>query len=69
MTASTSSGTVFITSAIWSDSLTGRYVGVVTIYQRFEGESEGGLKYKDTTKKDITIYVEKKANADPGKNC
>lgn len=38
----------------------GRYVGVVTIYQRFEGESEGGLKYKDTTKKDITIYVEKK---------
>jgi len=38
----------------------GRYVGVVTIYQRFEGESEGGLKYKDTTKKDITIYVERK---------
>ncbi len=38
----------------------GRYVGVVTIYQRFEGESEDGLKYKDTTKKDITIYVERK---------
>jgi hypothetical protein len=38
----------------------GRYVGVVTIYQRFEGESDDGLKYKDTTKKDITIYVEKK---------
>lgn len=38
----------------------GRYVGVVTIYQRFEGTSENGLKYKDTTKKDITIYVERK---------
>src|SRR5579859_220716 len=38
----------------------GKYVGVITIFQRFEGESEGGLKYKDTTKKDITIYVEKK---------
>lgn len=38
----------------------GRYVGVITIYQRFEGESEDGLKYKDTTKKDITIYVERK---------
>jgi hypothetical protein len=38
----------------------GRYVGVVTIYQRFEGSSDDGLKYKDTTKKDITIYVEKK---------
>ncbi len=39
----------------------GRYVGVVTVYQRFEGTSvESGLNYKDTTKKDITIYVEKK---------
>ena len=38
----------------------GRYVGIVTIYQRFEGESDDGLKYKDTTKKDITIYVERK---------
>jgi len=38
----------------------GRYVGVVTIYQRFEGESDDGLRYKDTTKKDITIYVERK---------
>jgi hypothetical protein len=38
----------------------GRYVGVITIYQKFEGASEGGLKYKDTTKKDITIYVERK---------
>src|SRR5882757_5134678 len=38
----------------------GRYVGIITIYQRFEGESEDGLKYKDTTKKDITIYVDRK---------
>lgn len=38
----------------------GKYVGVVTVYQRFEGTSEDGLSYKDTTKKDITIYVEKK---------
>lgn len=38
----------------------GKYVGVVTIYQRFEGVSDDGLKYKDTTKKDITIYVERK---------
>jgi hypothetical protein len=38
----------------------GRYVGVITIYQRFEGESDDGLKYKDTTKKDITIYVDRK---------
>jgi hypothetical protein len=38
----------------------GRYVGVVTIYQHFEGQTDDGLKYKDTTKKDITIYVERK---------
>ncbi len=38
----------------------GRYVGVVTIYQRFEGTTGDKLKYKDTTKKDITIYVERK---------
>lgn len=38
----------------------GRYVGVVTIYQRFEGTGEDGMHYKDTTKKDITIYVDKK---------
>lgn len=38
----------------------GRYVGVITIYQRFEGQSDDGLQYKDTTKKDITIYVERK---------
>jgi hypothetical protein len=45
----------------------GRYVGIVTIYQRFEGESEGGLKYKDTTKKDITIYVDRKKTQIQGK--
>lgn len=38
----------------------GTYVGVITIYQRFEGISDDGLSYKDTTKKDITIYVKKK---------
>ncbi|SMG10936.1 hypothetical protein SAMN05661096_00363 [Marivirga sericea] len=38
----------------------GKYVGIVTVYQRFEGSSDDGLNYKDTTKKDITIYVEKK---------
>lgn len=38
----------------------GKYVGVVTIYQKFEGVSDDGMKYKDTTKKDITIYVERK---------
>ncbi len=39
----------------------GKYVGVVTIYQRFEGYSAEGLKYTDVTKKDVTIYVEKKS--------
>jgi hypothetical protein len=38
----------------------GKYVGVITVYQRFEGITDDGLTYKDTTKKDITIYVEKK---------
>ncbi|MEO1419012.1 MAG: hypothetical protein AAFW00_27405 [Bacteroidota bacterium] len=38
----------------------GRYVGVITIFQRFEGTTQDGLKYMDTTQKDITIYVEKK---------
>jgi len=38
----------------------GKYVGVITIYQRFEGTSDDGLVYKDTTKKDITVYVERK---------
>ena len=38
----------------------GRYVGVITIYQRFEGVTKEGLVYKDVTKKDITVYVERK---------
>lgn len=38
----------------------GKYVGVITIYQRFEGSIGDGMKYKDVTKKDITIFVEKK---------
>jgi len=38
----------------------GKFVGVITIYQRFEGYSADGLQYKDTTKKDITVFVEKK---------
>lgn len=39
----------------------GRYVGVITIYQKFTGITKEGLKYQDTTKKDITIYVERKS--------
>lgn len=38
----------------------GIYVGVVTIYQKFEGKRGDKLIYKDTTKKDITIFVKKK---------
>jgi len=38
----------------------GRYVGVITIYQRFEGSNGENLTYVDTTKKDITVYVERK---------
>jgi len=46
----------------------GRYVGVITIFQRFEGVGGDGLKYMDTTKKDITIYVEKKTIQIGGKD-
>jgi hypothetical protein len=38
----------------------GKFVGVITVYQRFEGTMENGSTYRDTTKKDITIYVERK---------
>ncbi|MEQ8714562.1 MAG: hypothetical protein RIC80_16195 [Cyclobacteriaceae bacterium] len=38
----------------------GKFVGVITIYQRFEGTTDDGFTYRDTTKKDITIYVERK---------
>lgn len=46
----------------------GTYVGIITIYQRFEGVTKDGLKYKDTTKKDITIYVKKKSIQIMGKD-
>ena len=37
------------------------YVGVITIFQTFRGyDQEGNMVYKDTTKKDITIYVQRK---------
>jgi hypothetical protein len=38
----------------------GRYVGVITIFQRFQGSTGDKLIYKDVTKKDITVYVERK---------
>lgn len=38
----------------------GKYVGVITIFQKFEGITKEGSKYVDVTKKDITIYVERK---------
>ncbi|MEO0471719.1 MAG: hypothetical protein AAF206_18980 [Bacteroidota bacterium] len=45
----------------------GRYVGVISIYQRFTGEKDDGLKYTDVTKKDIVVYVEKKATQIAGR--
>ncbi|HLO90416.1 MAG TPA: hypothetical protein VK172_04555 [Lentimicrobium sp.] len=45
----------------------GRYVGVITIYQRFEGTTEEGLRYVDVTKKDITVYVERKSTQIAGR--
>lgn len=39
----------------------GTYVGVITIFQTFRGyDKEGELVYKDTTKKDVTVYVKRK---------
>ena len=39
----------------------GTYVGIITIFQTFRGyDAEGNLAYKDTTKKDITVYVKRK---------
>ncbi len=38
----------------------GKFVGVITIFQKFSGTTKEGLKYEDTTKKDITIYVQRK---------
>jgi hypothetical protein len=45
----------------------GVFVGVITVYQKFEGTSDDGLNYKDTTKKDITIYVKKKSTQIAGR--
>jgi ABC-type antimicrobial peptide transport system permease subunit len=45
----------------------GRYVGVITIYQKFEGSGIEGLKYRDVTKKDITVYVERKSTQVSGR--
>lgn len=39
----------------------GRYVGIITIYQRFQGTTGDQLVYSDVTKKDITVYVERKS--------
>ncbi len=39
----------------------GTYVGVITVFQKFKGyDKEKGLIYEDTTKKDITVYVQRK---------
>ncbi|MDR0363781.1 MAG: hypothetical protein LBH92_01990 [Bacteroidales bacterium] len=39
----------------------GTYVGVITIFQRFQAyDIEQGLVYQDVTKKDITVYVKRK---------
>ena len=46
----------------------GTYVGVITVYQRFQGyDKEKGLVYEDTTKKDITVYVKRKETQIGGK--
>ena len=45
----------------------GKYVGVVTVFQRFEGFGPEGLSYSDVTKKDVTIYVERKHTQINGK--
>lgn len=38
----------------------GKYVGVITVFQKFIGTTKEGLEYKDVTQKDITVYVERK---------
>jgi hypothetical protein len=39
----------------------GLYVGVITVYQRFQGfDKEKGLVYEDVTQKNITVYVKRK---------
>lgn len=47
----------------------GRFVGIVTIYQQFTASSkDGDVIYKDKTKKDITIYVERRQRQVNGRN-
>lgn len=46
----------------------GKYVGVITIFQRFEGILADNLIYKDITKKDITVFVEQKQMQVSGDN-
>lgn len=45
----------------------GRYVGIITIYQRFQGSTGDELVYSDVTKKDITVYVERKSQQISGR--
>jgi hypothetical protein len=45
----------------------GRYVGVITIFQKFEAKTGDELVYKDIAQKDITIYVERKQTQISGK--
>lgn len=46
----------------------GTYVGVITIFQRFQAyDIEQGLVYQDVTKKDITVYVKRKETQIGGK--
>ncbi|MEL7004650.1 MAG: hypothetical protein AAFN93_18225 [Bacteroidota bacterium] len=46
----------------------GKYVGVITIFQRFEGMMADNMVYKDITKKDITVFVEQKQMQVAGDN-
>jgi len=45
----------------------GSFVGIITIFQKFEGRTGDDLIYKDMTKKDITVYVERKKTQIGGK--
>ena len=53
-------GNLVFTSGKGPKQPDGTYVGIITIYQRFEGIKGDDLKYVDTTKKDITVYVKRK---------
>lgn len=46
----------------------GTYMGTITIYQKFEAyNKDNQLVYKDTTKKNITVYVKRKETQIGGK--